>query len=104
MIIGGTTPTHFFKLPFDTSLVKCARVLYAPYFWQGRPTVKKETEECSLSEQTLSVTLTQEETAEIARSRKVKIQVRVLLEDGTALSSVPITVETCRCLDGEVIA
>lgn len=104
MIIGGTTPTHVFRLPFGTSQVKCARVLYAPYFWVGEPVVRKETEDCTLDGQTLAVTLTQEETAKITRSRKVKIQVRVLLKDGTALSSRPIAVDTCSCMDGEVIA
>ena len=81
-MIQGSTPTHYFKLPINTSLVKECRVLY------GQNDVlifKKTTEDCVLYDDTIEVTLTQADTFNLTLGQLVQIQLRVLTTDGDAL-------------------
>ena len=82
MIYGGTTPTHKFTLPIDTENVSLARVIYASK--SGSPLIVKDTDECKLEGNTISVRLTQEDTLALDNEKAVVVQLRVLLKDGTA--------------------
>lgn len=96
----GTTPKHTFTLPFDTSAVAKARVIYA----QGDvvKVVKKEAD-CELSGNTISVKLTQADTLRLNHKLKTDIQVRVVTHDKDAFASDIITVSTKQCLSDEVL-
>lgn len=96
----GTTPTHTFTLPFDTSVVDKVRVIYA----QGDivKIVKKELD-CELSRNTISVKLTQAETLRLNHRLKTDIQLRVVTHSGEALASGIVTVTTTQCLSDEVL-
>ena len=102
-MIRGTTPTHTFVLPFNTSLVSSARISYAQ---RGNVLLKKETPACTLeaNTNTISVTLSQEDTLLFNSGLYVDIQLRVLTTDGVALSTDIITKSVGECLDGGVIA
>ena len=99
-MIRGTTPTHTFDIPFDTSMVKEVKITYAQ-----RDTVilEKKTGDCELNGNTISVTLTQEDTFKFDCKKPVEIQVRVLTSAGEALSTIPQVVGVCKCLDNEVL-
>ena len=96
----GTTPQHTFTLPFDTAEIEKIRVIYA----QGDivKVTKKETD-CKLSENNITVKLTQAETLRFNHRMKTDIQLRVVTHDGEALASEIMSVPTCRCLDNEVL-
>lgn len=96
-----TTPTHIFTMPFDTAEIAKARLIYA----QGEtPVFVKELADCECSEQTLSVTLTQEETAMLdCKKVFVEIQAHVLTTDGQSLVSKPVRVPVEKCFDTEVL-
>jgi hypothetical protein len=96
----GTTPKHTFTLPFDTSIVAKVRVVYAQ-----RDDVKivKTEADAEMQGNNLSVKLTQEDTLQLNGSLKTHIQVRVVTHDGDSFVSDIITVNTDRCLDGEVL-
>jgi hypothetical protein len=96
----GTTPKHTFTLPFDTGIVDKVRVVYAQ-----RDDVKivKTEADAEMQGNNLSVKLTQEDTLQLNSSLKTHIQVRVVTYNGDALTSDIITVNTERCLDGEVL-
>ena len=100
MIYKGTTPTHSFKLPVSKEAVDEVRVTYA----QGAKVVLvKNTGNCSVTDDVVSVTLTQEETFLFKANVEVSIQVRVLTTDGHAFSSDTVSVGVYKCLDGEVL-
>ena len=98
-MIKGTTPTHTFNIPFDTSLIDEVRVVYSQ---NDTPLLTKTTEDCIMVEQTISVTLTQEDTF-LFDNKPVDIQLRVLTKAGEALASVPERVGIVRCLEDGVV-
>lgn len=100
-MIRGTTPTHTFTLPFDVSLVKEIRILYAQ---QEKVLFTKETADCAMEGNTVTVALTQEDTFKFDCKNHVQIQLRVLTTDGQVMSTPIKHVDVGTCLDSEVIA
>ena len=100
-MIRGTTPTHTFSIPFDTSTVSEVKITYAQ---DDVVVLEKRTDDCTLSGSQLSVTLTQDDTFLFDCKKIVEIQIRILTIDGNALASIPEKVGVSKCLDGEVLA
>lgn len=99
-MIRGTTPTHQFRLPFAVSRIQEIRILYA----QGGQLILEKTEsDCVLNEDTVSVTLSQEETLLFSHREAVDCQIRVLTEDGTALANQAIHLPVDMVLSEEVL-
>ena len=67
-MIQGTTPTHTFNIPFDTSMVKEVKILYAQ---DDVKILEKKNGDCTLTGQSISVTLTQEGTFLFDRKKPV---------------------------------
>lgn len=99
-MIRGTTPTHTFNIPFDTSLVDEVKILYAQ---DDVVVIEKTTADCTLDYKKISVTLTQEDTFAFDCKKAVEIQLRVLTTAGEALATVPEKVGVTKCLDNEVL-
>lgn len=97
----GTTPTHIFKLPFDSSMVKECKITYAQ---DDVIVLEKFTEDCTLEGEYITTTLTQEETFLFNHKRTVQIQLRVLTTAGDALASDISSVSVRQCLDEEILA
>lgn len=100
-MIRGTTPTHTFTLPFDVSLIKKIKIIYAQ---GGEQKFCKRKEDCILDGRTVQTTLTQEETFLLDCKWLVEIQVRVLTVGEDVLASLPMTATVGKCLDSEVLA
>ena len=79
-MIRGTTPTITYNFPFAVSGISKIRI----YFLQGKDTIltKNETD-CTKSGQSVSVTLTEEETYMFNAKKRVETKSRFLLSDGT---------------------
>ena len=99
-MIIGTTPTHTFDIPFDTSEVKEVKITYAQ---NNVSILEKKTVDCTQAGKTISVTLTQEDTFKFDCKKPIEIQVRILTLNGDVLSTIPQTVGVCKCLDNEVL-
>lgn len=99
-MIRGTTPKHTFTLPFDTSELEDVRVIYAQ---DDEVLFKKETADCTLDGNTVSVTLTQEETLKFDASKLAQIQLRVQTKGGDVLSTDVMVSYVGKCLDTEVL-
>ena len=99
-MIRGTTPTHTFNIPFDTSMVKEVKILYAQ---DDVKILEKKNGDCTLAGQSISVTLSQEDTFLFDSKKPVEIQIRVLTLGGDALASIPEKVGVSKCLDSEVL-
>lgn len=99
-MIRGTTPTHIFKLPFDTNLIKCCKIIYSQ---NNEKILEKETSDCALEAKEIIVKLSQEETFLFDCHYLVDIQVRILAKDGSAIASKIIKASVGTCLDNEVL-
>lgn len=96
----GSTPKHEFMLPFNMSLVKEFKVTYKQ---NGKIILEKYLDDFAVDGNTLSATLTQEETFLFAEGVNVELQARVLTMGGDALSSDIRIITAERCLDSEVL-
>lgn len=96
----GTTPTLKFTLPFAANTIAEGYVSIA----QNRQVVvDKPISDWSIADNTVTVTLTQEETLSLGVSKTTEIQVRLKLNNGNALASKIFTVPTERILKDGVI-
>jgi hypothetical protein len=99
-MIRGTTPTHEFTIPFEVSLIDDLRISYAQ---SDKEILVKTKGDCTLEGNTITVTLSQEETFLFDCSKNVMLQVRVLTTSGNVLSSDIITLSVGRCINDEVL-
>lgn len=79
----GTTPTNIFNVDVDCTTAESIYVTYSQY---GRTKFEKTIEDIDVTEEEMSVKLTQEETLKL-REGNVTIQIRVKFPDGTAIAS-----------------
>ena len=105
-MVRGTTPTHAFEgLPVLSNTIE---QIWITYLQAGAPIITKNIDEVTFQDDaqkgtcTAQITLTQEETLLFAPGR-VRIQVRLLLKDGTALASCEVTTNVKRILEDGVI-
>jgi hypothetical protein len=99
MIIGAT-PTHVFELPFSTDVISELHIIYAQ---DDSVVLTKTKEDCVMNENIIEVTLSQEDTFLIDKTKLIEIQLRVLTTTGTVLGSVPIRDRAIKCLENGVI-
>lgn len=99
-MIRGTTPTHTFTLPFETSILSEAMIVYAQ---DEKEILNKKTDACTLTGNEIVVTLTQEDTFLFDHKKDVQIQIRVLTKEGVALASQIFYLDVEKCLNSEVI-
>jgi hypothetical protein len=79
-MIRGTTPTITYNFPFAASGISKIRI----YFMQGTETLLTKTEsDCTFSGQSVSVTLTQQETYGFSAKKRVETKSRFKLSSGT---------------------
>jgi hypothetical protein len=96
----GTTPTHEFTIPFDVSLVDKLKITYSQ---NGKEVLVKYAEDCKFDGNTVSVTLSQEDTFLFKECENALIQMRVKAKDGGVHGSDVGTIPVLRCLDREVL-
>ena len=96
----GTTPKHTFTFPFETDLIQELKITYSQ---NKKIILEKYLDDFVIDGNTLSVTLTQEETFLFAGDVNVELQARVLTMGGDALSSDIRIITAERCLDSEVL-
>lgn len=70
----ATTPKHTFKLPMDTSLIDALIISYAQ---RGKVIFEKRIEDVDMEGDTITVTLTQEETNLFSKNNMAQVQLRV---------------------------
>lgn len=99
-MIRGTTTTHIFNIPLEASDIKNVKITYSQ---NGNIVFYKKKSDCVISDNTIAVTLSQEDTFKLASSAHVKIQLRILTDKNFVMSSKIMTVEVGDCLDNEVL-
>lgn len=99
-MIRGATPTHIFKLPFEVDYIKCARIIYSQ---NDKIVLEKETTDCNMQGNTISVCLTQEETFNFDCHYLTQVQLRVITIEGNSLVSNIFWLDTNKCLHEEIL-
>ena len=82
----GTTPAHIFTLPFSTEYVSKIKVAYKQ---EDSVVLRKNTEDCILKDDKVTVTLTRDETLLFNDRYFVKVQLEAELREGGTLVSAP---------------
>lgn len=80
----GTTPIHTFSTDIDLT---DAEAIYITYKQSGQTVMEKTAEDITITEDSLTVKLTQEETLAFALGKPVEMQIRARFADGTAVAS-----------------
>lgn len=104
IIVQGTTPTHSFAIPFDTSTVQIARFVYSQ---NGEVKVLKDSREGQATintDGTVTTNLSQEDTYKLTPDAPVKLVLRILTKKGEALVSDPVRGICYGCDCKEVLA
>ena len=97
----GTTPTHIFNVPIDTSEIKEVKINYSQ---NDELVLSKRLADCKIEDGKIIVKLTQEDTFLFKCSSSVSIQLRVLTKGDDALISAPMKKSLGECLaDDEVL-
>jgi hypothetical protein len=96
----GTTPTHTMTLPFNTDTIDKIRILYSQ---KDELILTKNTEDCTISGNIVTVSLTQEDTLLFKNDIIIEIQVRILFKDGTAAASDIFKTKADKLLEDEVL-
>lgn len=96
----ATTPTLKFTLPFETSTIAAGYITIA----QGKKNIiDKPLSDWTCSGTDVTVKLTQQETMLLCPDASVEVQMRIRLNDGTALASRIFQLTAERVLkDGEI--
>ncbi len=100
MIRRGTTPTHTFTLPFDSSFVKSLSVIYSQ---NDIKILTKRFADCTKDGKKISVRLSQRETLLFNTKDPVEVQIRVLTLEGDALSTAIEKIRVSDSLSEEVL-
>lgn len=99
-MVRGTTPTHTWELPFDASMAKRVRVIYGQ---NNKVLFVKEKDECEIEGNIIKVTLSQEETFMFDSRYYAQLQIRVLFEDGSTVSTNISEIVVGETLEEEVM-
>lgn len=99
-MIKGTTPTHVFRLPIETSLLEKIRITYKQL---GAIILEKTESSLVKTDYELRYQLTQEESLRFSTQGNVEIQVKVLTTSGTVLASQIQSVKVDKILNTEVL-
>lgn len=95
----GTTPTNIFNVNVDLT---GAEVIYVTYKQSDSVVVEKEKGDCTVTSESISVMLTQEDTLKF-NTGPVEIQIRARFPNESAIASNIMKTTVTRILKGGVI-
>ncbi len=96
----GTTPTHVFKLPIDTGTIRELRITYCQ---SGRTILEKTEADVEMSGDTITLTMTQQETLAFKPRQNIKLQVKSLTKSGVVMASAIKDLTVYEVLNKEVL-
>lgn len=101
-MIQGTTPTHVFTLPIDTSTISQLRITYI----QGGTVVldaKENDDNVTMEDNIIKYRLNQEDTLKFNSSEMVLLQLKVLTSEGDVMASKIMRLSVEKILNTEVL-
>ncbi len=98
-MIRYTTPTLTFKLPFESSYVTTAFVTIE----QRNLSIEKTLDDCEVGDDTITLTLSQEDTGKLEAKTETLVQLRCKGTDGKAYASKKFKIEVDDVLKDGII-
>ena len=102
-MIQGTTPTLYFNLPFQASLIKSAEITLQYTDSYKNVLIVKTLDDCELGETSISTRLTQEETLRLPAPATARVQLRILTIDDVALATIKHKISVKELMKKDVI-
>lgn len=99
-MIRGTTPEHIIKPPVAASLIKSVRFTYEQ---DGNTIVEKTEADCTITDESITVQLTQEDTLRFEENKIISAQVRILTTAGEVFASDIKSLTAEKTLNDEVL-
>lgn len=99
-MIRGTTPEHIIKPPVAASLIKSVRFTYEQ---DGNTVVEKTEADCTITDESISVRLTQDDTLRFEENKSVSVQIRILTTGGEVMASDIKSLTVKKTLNDEVL-
>lgn len=99
-MIQGTTPTHVFRLPIDTSTIQKLRITYSQF---GKTVLEATEADCTMSEKEIRFKLTQQDTLQFTPLTAVDLQIKVLTIDNNVMASKILSLSVEKILNSEVL-
>lgn len=96
----GSTPTHTFQLPIETSTIKKLLITYEQL---GRTVLEKTEEDVRMEGKTVCLKLTQTEAFQFKENHSVKLQIKILTNTGDLLPSKVFRISVDEILNEEVL-
>lgn len=96
----GTTDIHRFELPYRNDVIKTLQIIYKQH---GETVLEKSLDDCAFDDADAIVALTQEETFLFTTDYEATVQVRLLTNEGEAISSDVEIFEVEESLSEEVL-
>lgn len=96
----GTTPTHTFLLPFDSSNIKALEITYAQH---DVVLITKGFDDCVFNGKVAAIELSQEETFKFDITTPIQIQLRVLTDTDQAYATKIYLTNISKSLSKEVL-
>ena len=96
----GTTPTHTFLLPFDSSNIKALEITYAQH---DSILITKSLDDCVLDGKVVAIELSQEDTFKFDITTPIQIQLRVLNHTDQAYATKIYMTNVSKSLSKEVL-
>ena len=95
----GSTPINVFRVNVDLT----GATVYVTYAQAGVVKIEKTGTDLTITEDTVSTTLTQEDTLKLASNQLVEMQIRYVKSDGTADGSNIVTASVGKILKDGLI-
>ena len=97
----GTTPTFTFGLPFSSSMIDRAHVVF---YQNGKVVLKKCETDFKTNSKEITVDLTERETFLFEPDLTITVQAHIKTVENQVLTSNEHVISAIRCLDDEVIS
>lgn len=97
----GTTPTHTWNLPFDSSLLKEVSITYMQ---NDENVIKKTEDDCTMEGNRISITLSQEDTLKLEPKVRTTVQLKVMTINDSVMATKPKSISVSDIQDEEVWA
>ena len=100
-VVRGTTPMHSFELPYPKTTIKDIRIIYGQ---SGRQLFVKTINDCIFEDNSVLVSLSQEDTFLFVSNKRVNIEIKLIMTDGTIIGTEePIVLKVINSMSDEVI-
>lgn len=84
VIVRGTTATHEFSVPYNADEIKTLHIAYGQ---NNKIILSRDKSSAQVSDRNITVSLSQQDTLGFMPEKNIKVEIKLLLNDGQVLSN-----------------